>query len=180
MSWFLCFLLLISEKYGGSECGYPTGQFLKQVILTYIDTSGAERSDTLKEVVHYKVYAREGKQWIYRRAKCWQLIWQGDTARSWIIPDTVLVFVISDDPPCGKPQKEFLVAEKFYWMDRKGRYKEWEPDSGFSGKKFRLYKDGDFYYIAHRGYCLPANPIGDVFEVQFGGDTVGVFRKVAE
>jgi len=180
VSYLVSFLLLLSQKSGGSECGYPTGQFLRQAILTYIDTSGKERNDTLKDIIHYKVYAREGQEWVLHRNKCWQLIWKGDTARSWIVPDTVLVFVISDDPPCGKRQKEVLVAQKFYWRDKKGRYKEWEPDERFAGKKFKLYRDGDFYYMAYQGYCLPANQIGDGFEVQFGGDTVGVFTKTTE
>ena len=173
-------LVILSQTSAGSECGYPTGQFLRQVILTYIDTSGTEKDDTLKNIVHYKVYAREGHEWVFHRNKCWQVIWEGDTARSWIIPDTVLVFVITDDPPCGKRQKEVLVAQKFYWLDKKGRYKEWEPDSGFAGKKFKLYRDGDFYYMAYHGYCLPANQMEGGFEVQFGGDTVGVFSKSQE
>ncbi len=173
-------MLLVSQKTGGSECGYTTGQFLRQVILTYIDTSGTEKDDTIKNIVHYKVYAREGHEWVFHRNKCWQVIWQGDTARVWIIPDTVLVFAIPDDPPCGKRQKEFLVAQKFYWRDKKGRYTEWDPDERFAGKNFKLYKDGNFYYMAYNGYCLPANQLGDKFEVQFGGDTVGIFVKLKE
>ena len=180
MNHFIGLLLFLSQTSAGSECGYPTGQFLRQVILTFIDTSGTEKDDTLKDIIHYKVYAREGREWIFHRNKCWQLIWGGDTARSWIIPDTVLVFVITDDPPCGKRQKEVLVAQKFYWLDKKGRYKEWEPDERLSGTTFKLSKEGDFYYMAYQGYCLSANKIGESFEVQFGGDTVGVFGKTLE
>lgn len=174
------FTLLVSQISGGSECGYPKSQFLRQVILTYIDTSGTEKEDTLKQLVHYQIYARESREWVFHRNKCWQIIWQDDTAKAWIIPDTVLVFVLSDEPPCGKRQKESLAPEKFYWLDKKGRYAEWEPDERFAGKRFKLYRDGNFYYMAYQGYCLPANQVGNSFEVQFGGDTVGIFNKVLE
>ncbi len=154
--------------------------------VSYIDDSlGKEKTDTISNGKHYQIYASDAYDWILHNGKCYRLVWsdesKDDSCRAAILSDTVLIFVVSDDPPCGKvEQKSVLVPEKFYTLDRKGRYKEWEPQKPFAGTQFKLYKNGEFYYIAYRGYCMQANQLDDnkkEFEVRFGGDTVGVFIR---
>jgi len=188
MSYFLLLAGLTAQMTGGSDCGFPTGRYLRQVAVSYIflNDSGLaeEKTDTLKNGPHFQVYATSLGDWIRYDGKCYLLAWRNlektDTCHTTVLSDTVLTLVVSDDPPCGKVQKDFLVAEKFYWLNSKKKYVEWEPGADFKETKFKLYKESSFYYIAYRGYCWQANEVGDRFEVQFGGDTVGVFIRVKQ
>ncbi len=167
-------MILLWAQFLG--CGEPTGRWLRIKTVITRDTSGEERVDTsLRKSL--QVYTKDGFQWIKWGDNCWRLEHEDGDFKTTVLGDTVLVLAVDSLPPCGKLlKKKKMVAEKFYWANKFGQRKEWKPPEEFA-KPFPVFEKEGSYYIPYDGYCwLCVEVEKGVYEVQFPGDTVGVFR----
>ena len=165
--------MLLAQFLG---CGEPTGRWLRVEALVTRDSAGEEVRDTS---FHKKlqIFAKDGFQWIRWGDNCWRLEREEGGFRAKVLGDTVLFLEVDPMPPCGKLlKKKRMVAQKFYWTNRFGQYKEWKPPEEFQ-KPFPVFEKDGSYYIPYDGYCwLCVEVEKGVYEVQFPGDTVGVFK----